>query len=59
MTRNNYEAPGGGWLRTVGFLAPYLTFILCAYLRAILFVSRIRSHEPDLVAVRIENVGGL
>lgn len=59
MTGNNHEAPGGGWLGTVGFLTPYLTFILCAYLLAILLISRTRSDEPDLVAVRIENVGGL
>jgi len=45
--------------RTVGFQTPYLTFILCAYLLAILFISRTRSDEPNLVAVRIENVGGL
>jgi len=58
MTGTNYEA-SGEVAATVGFLTPYLTFVLCAYLLANLFISRTRSDEPNLVAVRIENVGGL
>ena len=59
MTRITVKHQEEAGCVTVGFLTPYLTFILCAYLLAILFISRTRSDEPNLVAVRIENVGGL